>query len=257
MRLEGKVALITGAARGIGLGCARGFAREGARLVINDVDAEALNQTVAQLQQEGARAVGCLQDVAEVDAAQRTIACALETYGSLDILVNNAGILRDRMLHTMAEDDFDEVVRVNLRGAWACGQAAVRHWRPLAKAELERGSTTVRKIINVTSASGLVGAVGQSNYAAAKMGVVGLTKAWAKELGPLGIRVNAVAPVAATRLTEALLKDEQEAAQRIARFALRRYGTIDDVVPVFLFLASSDSDFMTGQVLNADGGLVI
>lgn len=257
MTLNGKVAIITGAARGIGFGCAKAFGKAGAKVVVNDVDDEALQAALGVLQNEGTQAVGFPARVGSVDVANQLVEFAVKQFGSFDILINNAGILRDRMLHNMTEEEFDEVLYVSLRGTWACGQAALRHWRPLAKAEAEANAPKVRKIINITSASGLVGAIGQSNYAAAKMGIVGLTKSWAKELGPLGIRVNAIAPVALTRLTEGLLQDERATEQRIARLALRYYGTVDDVVPVFLFLASSASDYITGQILNVDGGLVI
>ncbi|HZJ52114.1 MAG TPA: SDR family oxidoreductase, partial [Actinomycetota bacterium] len=140
---------------------------------------------------------------------------------------------------------------------WACGRALVQHWRPLAKAEADKGLLLHRKIINVASASGLMGAAGQSNYAAAKMGVVGLTKTWAKELGRLAINVNAIAPAALTNMTEPLLKDPDTAEKRLARFALGRYGTPEEIAPAFVFLASKDSDYITGQVLCVDGGLVI
>ncbi|HEX9797850.1 MAG TPA: glucose 1-dehydrogenase [Anaerolineales bacterium] len=255
--LAGKVAIVTGSGRGIGRAVASAYCQAGARVIVNDVDQDAVDAVVAELRQAGAEAAGRQAEVGGTEAGEQLVAAALENFGRLDIMVNNAGILRDRMLHNMTEDEFDSVIRVNLRGTWACTRAAVAYWRPLAKAADRDGTPEVRKVINVTSASGLTGAVGQSNYAAAKMGVVGLTKAWAKELGPLGIRVNAIAPLARTRLTEPLLADPEQAAARAARLALRRYGEVEDVVPVFLFLASSASDFITGQVINADGGLVI
>jgi 3-oxoacyl-[acyl-carrier protein] reductase len=185
------------------------------------------------------------------------VQAALDNFGHLDVVVNNAGLLRDRMLHKMSEEEFDVVVEVHLKGTWACGRAAVQHWRPIAKQESASGGPRHRKIINVTSASGLLGAVGQSNYAAAKMGIVGLTKAWAKELGPLNINVNAVAPAALTAMTEPLLEDPDAAQKRLARFALGRYGAPEEIVPGFVYLASRESDYVTGQILCIDGGLVI
>jgi 3-oxoacyl-[acyl-carrier protein] reductase len=149
------------------------------------------------------------------------------------------------------------VIEVHLKGTWACSREFVRHWRPLAKGEREEGRRVHRKIINVTSASGLIGAVGQSNYAAAKMGIVGLTKTWAKELGPLAINVNGIAPAALTAMTQPLLEDPERAKQRLARFALGRYGTPEEIAPAFVFLASTESDYITGQILCVDGGLVI
>jgi 3-oxoacyl-[acyl-carrier protein] reductase len=185
------------------------------------------------------------------------LATALDSFGKLDVLVNNAGILRDRMLHNMSEEEFDQVIEVHLKGTWACGRAAVQHWRPLAKAEADKGGAIPRKIINVTSPSGLIGSIGQSNYSAAKMWIVGLTKTWAKELGPLAINVNAVSPTALTAMTAPLMEDPDEAKRRLARFPLGRYGDPEEIAPAFVFLASSDSDYMTGQVLCVDGGLVI
>jgi 3-oxoacyl-[acyl-carrier protein] reductase len=161
------------------------------------------------------------------------------------------------MTHMMTEEDFDLVIKVHLKGTWACGRAALQHWRPLAKKEAETGAPSHRKIINVTSASGLLGAVGQANYAAAKMGIVGLTKTWAKETGRLNINVNAIAPAALTAMTEPLVEDPEAAKPRLARFALGRYGQPEEIAPSFVFLASQDSDYITGQVLCVDGGLVI
>jgi 3-oxoacyl-[acyl-carrier protein] reductase len=164
-------------------------------------------------------------------------------------------VLRDRMLHNMSEEEFDDVITVHLKGTWACGRAVVKHWRPLAKQE--GSGAPNRKIINVTSASGLIGAVGQSNYAAAKMGIVGLTKSWAKELGLLSINVNAVAPAALTSMTEPLMTDPEAAKKRLERFPLGRYGRPDEIAPAFVYLASADSNYVTGQTLCVDGGLVI
>jgi 3-oxoacyl-[acyl-carrier protein] reductase len=256
-RLEGKTCVITGAGRGIGRAIALSFAAEGARLVINDVDPEATAAVSAEVKELGAETAVHHEPIGSVAAAESLLATALETYGRVDVLVNNAGILRDRMLHKMSEEDFDAVIAVHLKGTWACGRAFVQHWRPLAKDESHAGTPAPRKIINVTSASGLIGSVGQSNYAAAKMGIVGLTKTWAKELGRLGIMVNAIAPAALTAMTEPLLEDPAAAEKRLARFALGRYGAPEEIAPAFLFFASDDSNYVTGQVLCVDGGLVI
>jgi 3-oxoacyl-[acyl-carrier protein] reductase len=253
-RLSGKTCVVTGAAGGIGRAVAVAFASEGADVVVNDVDSSAADEVVAKI---GARAVTNHQPIGSVGAADSLLETALDAFGKVDVLVNNAGILRDRMVHNMSEEEFDQVIEVHLKGTWACGRAMIRHWRPLAKLEAERGEKVHRKIINVTSASGLVGAVGQSNYAAAKMGIVGLTKTWAKELGGLAINVNAIAPAALTAMTEPLLEDPAAAEKRLARFALGRYGSPEEIAPSFVFLASKDSDYVTGQVLCVDGGLVI
>ncbi|MGH2788084.1 MAG: SDR family NAD(P)-dependent oxidoreductase [Actinomycetota bacterium] len=253
-RLDGKSCIVTGAGRGIGRAVALAFASEGARVVVNDVDKDAANEVAGEV---GDRAVANFDPIGSVAAAESVLQTALDSFGDVDILVNNAGVLRDRMLHKMSEEEFDVVVEVHLKGTWACGRAVVQHWRPMAKVEASSGQTKHRKIINVTSASGLMGAVGQSNYAAAKMGVVGLTKTWAKELGPLKINVNAIAPAALTAMTEPLLEDPDIAAKRLSRFALSRYGAPEEIAPGFVYLASSESDYVTGQVLCIDGGLVI
>ena len=224
-RLEGKACIVTGAGRGIGRAIAVAFAAEGGRVVVNDADGAAADAVVKELTESGAKAVPHAEPIGTVAAAESVLAAALDAYGQLDVLVNNAGILRDRMLHNMSEEEFDAVIQVHLKGTWACGRAAVQHWRELAKKEAAEGTPRHRKIINVTSASGLVGAAGQSNYAAAKMGIVGLTKTWAKELGRYSINVNAVAPAALTAMTEPLLQDEAAAKTRLARFALGRYGS--------------------------------
>lgn len=256
-RLKDRVAAVTGAGRGIGRAIARAFAAEGAAVVVNDADPDAAAETASDISAEGGRALAEDSAIGTVEAAEKLLDATLAEFGRIDVLVNNAGILRDRMLHKMSEQDWDDVIRVHLKGTWACGRAVVTHWRPLAKKETEEGRTFHRKIINVTSASGLIGAVGQSNYAAAKMGIVGLTKTWAKELGRLAVNVNAVAPAALTAMTEPLLKDPEAARQRLARFALGRYGSPEEIAPAFVYLASSESDYVTGQILCVDGGLVI
>lgn len=256
-RLHNRSAIVTGAGSGIGRAVAVAFATQGARVVVNDVDPASAAAVVGEIEALGGTATADTNPIGSVEAAEAVVATALEAFGELDVLINNAGILRDKMLHNMSEDDFDRVINVHLKGTWACGRAAVQHWRPIAKAEIAQGPARPRKIINVTSASGLIGAVGQSNYAAAKMGIVGLTKSWAKELGSLGITVNAIAPAALTAMTEPLLKDQEAAKRRLSRFALGRYGSPDEIAPAFVFLASEEADYITGQILCVDGGLVI
>ena len=256
-RLNNKVCVVTGAGGGIGRAIALAFSSHGSRVVVNDVDAGAADALVEEITGRNGKAVADHNAIGSIAAADALVATALDSYGGVDVLVNNAGFLRDRMIHNMSEEDWDQVIEVHLKGTWACSRALVQHWRPLAKDESEHGEAKPRKIINVTSASGLIGAVGQSNYAAAKMGVVGLTKTLAKELGSLGIRVNAIAPAALTAMTEPLMKDPEMARRRLARFALGRYGTPEEIAQAFVFLASSESDYITGQVLCVDGGLVI
>lgn len=259
-RLQDKACIVTGAGRGIGRAIALAFASEGARVLVNDVDraaAEAVVKEIAGLEGDGDGAVNT-EPIGSVAAAESLLATALDSFGDVDVLVNNAGILRDRMLHNMSEEEFDQVIEVHLKGTWACGREVVRYWRGPAKKEAEVGSAKHRKIVNVTSASGLIGSVGQSNYSAAKMGIVGLTKTWAKELGSLKINVNAVAPAALTAMTEPLLEMDQEIVKRrLSRFALGRYGDPEEIAPAFVYFASDESNYVTGQVLCVDGGLVI
>ena len=233
------------------------FAAEGARVVVNDVDQAAADAVVKEITEDGGRAVANSEAIGTVEAADGLINAALDSFGEIDVLVNNAGILRDRMLHNMSEEEFDAVIHVHLKGTWACCRAVVQHWRPVAKKELESGTPKHRKIINMTSPSGLIGSPGQSNYSAAKMGIVGLTKTFAKELGRYNINCNAVSPTALTAMTEPLIQDPDEKKRRLARFALGRYGDPDEIAPSFVFLAAKDSDYITGQILCVDGGLVI
>jgi 3-oxoacyl-[acyl-carrier protein] reductase len=256
-RLQGKACIVTGAGRGIGRAIAIAFGREGARVVVNDVDAEAAASVVKEIEALGGEAVANARPVGSVASAEAILRTSLEAFGQVDVLVNNAGILRDRMIHNMSEEEWDQVIDVHLKGTWACGRAVIQHWRPLAKQEAESGETTHRKIINVTSASGLIGSAGQSNYSAAKMGIVGLTKTWAKELGRYAINVNAIAPAALTAMTEPLLEDPEDAKRRLARFALGRYGEPEEIAPAFVFFAADESNYITGQVLCVDGGLVV
>jgi NAD(P)-dependent dehydrogenase (short-subunit alcohol dehydrogenase family) len=256
-RLEGKSCIVTGAGAGIGRSIALSFAAEGAKVVVNDVDQAAAETVVKEISEDGGEAVANEAAIGTVAAADALLKTALDAFGEVDVLVNNAGVLRDRMLHKMSEEEFDLVIQVHLKGTWACGRSVVQHWRPVAKEEAATGRPKIRKIINVTSASGLRGSVGQSNYAAAKMGIVGLTKTWAKELGSLGILVNAIAPAALTAMTEPLVQDADQAKVRYSRMALGRYGDPEEIAPAFVFLAAAESDYITGQVLCVDGGLVI
>ena len=256
-RLQDRSCIVTGAGAGIGRAVALAFAKEGARVIINDVDQAAADAVVKEITEDGGRAVANNEAIGTVEAAEGLINAALDSYGEIDVLVNNAGILRDRMLHNMSEEEFDAVIQVHLKGTWACCRAVVQHWRPVAKQELESGTPKHRKIINVTSPSGLIGSPGQSNYSAAKMGIVGLTKTFAKELGRYNINCNAVSPTALTAMTEPLIQDPEEKKRRLARFALGRYGEPEEIAPSFVFLAAKDSDYITGQILCVDGGLVI
>ncbi len=245
-RLEGKVAIITGAARGIGKATARVFAREGARVVITDIDESTGQATAEEIRQGGGEAIFLPMDVTDPESVQRAVDKTMETYGRIDILVNNAGVLRDRTLLKMSHEDFDFVINVNLRGVFNCTKA-------VAPIMVEQGSGV---ILNASSVVGIYGNFGQTNYVASKAGVIGMTKVWARELGPKGVRVNAVAPgFIRTEMTANL--PEKVVQMVIERTPLRTWGEPEDIAYAYLYLASDEARFVNGVVLNVDGGVVI
>jgi NAD(P)-dependent dehydrogenase (short-subunit alcohol dehydrogenase family) len=243
--LDGRVAAITGAGNGIGRAEALLFAREGAQVVVNDLggardgtgsEEAVADQVVEEIRQAGGVAVANYADVGDPEGARSVVDHAVDRFGKLDIIVNNAGILRDKTLHKMDLEMWDEVIRVHLRGTFLCSQAAARHMR-------DRGEGG--RIINTTSVSGLLGNFGQSNYAAAKAGIYGLTRTAALELKKHKITVNALAPVALTRMTEDLPMMQAMQADRLL--------SADLVAPAALFLASDMAGDITGQVLGVEG----
>ncbi len=247
MRFEGKVAVVTGGARGIGRAIALRLAREGAGVVVNYLSNQAAaDETVSQIEAAGGKAIAAQCDVSNVAQAQALIDRAREVFGRVDVLVNNAGTTRDTLIMRMTEEDWDLVIDTNLKGAFNCIKAVAR---PMIKQRYGR-------IVNVTSVSGLDGNAGQANYASAKAGLVGLTKTVAKELGSRGITCNAVAPgYVATDLTASLPDDLVQLA--IERAPLGRAGTGEDIAAAVAFLASDEASFVTGQILAVDGGLLI
>jgi 3-oxoacyl-[acyl-carrier protein] reductase len=244
--LDGKVALVTGAGRGIGRAIAETLAGQGADLALCDVQQEWLADTAAAVQAKGRRAAAFAVDVRQADQVDAAVTGAIEALGKLDILVNNAGITKDTLLVRMSEEDWDAVLSVNLKGTFLFSKAAAR---PMMK---QRSGA----IINIASIIGLIGNAGQCNYAASKGGVIALTKSVAKELAARNVRVNAVAPgFIQTRMTEVL--PEEVRKKMLEAIPMARLGTPDDVANVVLFLASDASSYMTGQVLSVNGGMVM
>lgn len=240
--LADKTAVITGGAQGIGLAIARAYVREGARVVLGDLNLEAAEAAAKELGGPSvAHAVRCdITEAAQVDALIRA---AIDTFGSLDVMVNNAGITRDATMRTMTEDQFDQVIDVHLKGTWNGTRKAAAVMR-----EQKRGA-----IVNISSLSGKVGMVGQTNYSAAKAGIVGLSKAAAKEMAHHGVRVNAIQPgLIRSAMTEAMPQKAWD--QKMAEIPMRRAGEVEEVASVALFLASDLSSYMTGTVLEVTGG---
>ncbi len=246
MRLLDKVAIITGGARGIGEATAKKFIKEGAKVVIGDINEEDIERTVNEIKEMGGQAAGIYVDVTKMDSVNRMIEFTLEKFGKLDILVNNAGITMDSTLLKMTEDQWDKVIDVNLKGVYNCGQAA-------AKVMVEQGSGV---ILNASSVVGLYGNFGQTNYAATKWGVIGMTKTWAKEFGRKGVRANAVAPgFIATPMVKKM--PEKVINMMKEKAPLQRLGEPEEIANAYAFLASDEAAFVTGAVLEVTGGVVL
>lgn len=247
MMLEDKVAVVTGAAQGIGAAIAAAYAREGASVGLADVSLAAAEQVAQRIREAGGEALALACDVAERGAVDAMAAAMRDRYGRVDILVNNAGITRTAMLHKMTQAQWDAVLAVHLTGSFNCLQA-------FAPGMMER---RYGRIINVSSAAGVLGTIGQINYSAAKAGILGLTKSAAKELAKYGITVNAVAPGAATPMTEVIRTDERFKDRYLERIPMGRWAQPEEIAPVFVFFASEAAGYVTGQVLAADGGMTI
>jgi len=250
--IDGRVAIITGGARGIGASISRLFASQGASLVINDLggspdgtgsDEGPAKQLADEITAAGGTAVADGGDVADVATGERLVQAAVDQYGRLDIVVNVAGILRDRMIFNLSEADWDEVIRVHLKGHYSTVRPASAYWRE------QRNPQGHYRIINFTSNSGLEGSPGQPNYAAAKMGIVGLTYSLAQALARYGVTANAISPGAATRLTATIPGDPLAAADDAVQAAM----SPDNIAPVALYLASERSDWLTGRVVSSMG----
>jgi NAD(P)-dependent dehydrogenase (short-subunit alcohol dehydrogenase family) len=260
--LDGRVAIITGAGRGLGRDHALLFAAEGAKVVVNDLggnpdgtgaDASPAQQVVDEITAAGGEAIANHDDVADAEGADRLIESAIEAFGTIHVLVNNAGILRDRMIFSMSDEEWDAVVRVHLRGHFMPTRAAARYWRELAKA----GSPIKASIINTTSTSGLLSNPGQTNYGAAKSGIATFTEICQKELVRYGVRCNAIAPAARTRLTATIPGSEAVDAQRAEEAAGTGFDTMapENVSPMVAYLATEDCP-IAGKVFFVWGGTV-
>ena len=249
-RLDGRVAVVTGAGRGIGRSVARLLASEGASVVVNDLgsavdgsghDSGPAHDVVAEIAEAGGKAVANGADISVFAAAESLVQTAIEEFGRLDILVNVAGILRDRMVFNMTEQEWDDVIRVHMKGTFNTTRFASAHWRSL------RDESAQNRIINFTSVSGLHGAPGQPNYAAAKMGIVGLTWSSARALGKYGVTVNAISPGAATRMTDSVPTERRRTRPEVDEWSP------DNVAPIVAYLASERSGWITGRIIHSSG----
>ncbi len=245
-RLQGKVCLITGAGQGIGEATALKFAREGAVVIVCDLKQAAVDAVVNHCRAEGAQADGYLMDVCNRSQVDAVVAEIIATRGRLDVLVNNAGITQDARLQKMTLEQFDRVIDVNLRGVFHCSQVAADHM-------VGQGSGV---ILNASSVVGLYGNYGQTNYAASKFGVIGFTKTWARELGPKGVRVNAVAPgFIGTPILQSMPDKVIETMQH--KVPLGRLGLPEEIANVYAFLASDEASYVNGAVIEVTGGLTL
>jgi len=244
LKLAGKVALVTGAAQGIGKAVALLLARNGADIVVSDINLEKAEETAKEVQILGRKALAIKVDVAKSDDVDKMVQAILAQFGHIDILINNAGIARDKLILRMTEEDWDAVLNINLKGTFNCTKAVVRHM-----SKQKSG-----KIVSIASVVGEMGNAGQGNYAASKAGVIGFTKTIAREFAQRGINVNAIAPgYIETPMTEALPDKVKEDLKRL--IPMDRLGKPEDVAEAVLFFVSESANYITGQVLNVNGGI--
>jgi 3-oxoacyl-[acyl-carrier protein] reductase len=244
VRLSDKVAIVTGSAQGIGLATALRLASEGARVVVSDLGGPRVQAAVAQIRAAGGQAMGCVVDVTDRAAIDVMVAEVKAAWGRIDILINNAGITKDARLAKMTSAQFDSVIAVNLKGVFECTQA-------VAELMVTQGAGS---IVNASSVVGLYGNFGQTNYAATKAGVIGFTKTWARELGPKGVRVNAVCP---GFIRTPILDTVPDAVKQkmIEKVPLGRLGNPEEIASVYAFLASDDASYLNGAVIEVSGGI--
>ncbi len=243
---KNKTVLITGSSRGIGMAIARAFAKSGANVIINYVSSEKQALLLSEeINKSGGNSLSIKADVSNFNESKMLIDKAIESFGKIDILINNSGITKDNLMLRMSESDFDKVISVNLKGTWNMCKNITRHF-------LKNKSGS---IINITSVVGIIGNPGQTNYVASKAGIIGLTKSLAKEFGSRNIRVNAVAPgFIKTEMTDKLPEDIKN--QYLNQIPLKKFGSTEDVANICLFLASNQARYITGQVINVNGGMI-
>lgn len=246
MGMKGTTVIVTGGNTGIGREIALSFGHKGANVVVNYiVNEDAAIDTVSHIKNLGGDAIAVHGDVTNLADCERLVATASETFGTVDVLVNNSGITRDNLILRMKEEDFDQVIAVNLKGTWNMSKAVAR-----TMTKQRSGS-----IVNISSVVGIIGNAGQSNYVASKAGIIGLTKSLAKEFGARGVRVNAVAPgFIETKMTENLPSEVKK--QYMSQIPLGTFGKPEDIANACLFLASSKASYITGQVLSVNGGMI-
>jgi len=244
--LSGRVALITGSAQGIGKAIALNLAQRGAKIITNDITASRADEALAEVREQGGDGLAITCDVTNAEQVEGMVKTILDEFGQIDILVNNAGTTRDNLIMRMSEDDFDFIQRTNLKSAWLCSKAVVR---PMMRKRYGR-------IVNMSSASGIMGQAGQTNYSTSKAGMIGLTKSLAREVASRGITVNAVAPgFIKTALTEKMPQDILDELTKL--IPAGRQGLVDDIAYAVAFLVAEEASYITGQVLSVDGGLVM
>lgn len=251
MSLNGKVAIVTGSGAGLGLAYAQELARQGASVIINDVNEDVTNGAVQSITDQGGKAFGVTAAVGSTETAEKLVNAAVEEFGKLDILVNNAGILRDRSLLKMSDDDFDQVINVHLRGTFTCVRAAFDYFK---------NNEVKGRIVTIGSPTGQRGNFGQTNYAAAKAGIVGMVRTWALEMKRAGVTVNAIIPVAATAMTETVpffsaAIEADKAGEAMPDFFRKDlgFGPVADVAGLVAFLASDEAQNISGQTIGVGG----
>ncbi len=246
MGLTDKVVLVTGAGGGIGASIALEFSRSGAKVVVADVIEEFSLNTVSRITERGGEALAVTVDVSQISSVEEMVKKILDKFGKIDILINNAGITRDNLLLRMKDEEWDKVININLKGVFNCTKVVVRSMMKQRKG----------KIVNIASIVGIIGNAGQSNYAASKGGVISLTKTWAKEFASRNINVNAIAPgFIRTKMTDKLSEQIKEKINQ--QIPLKRFGEVEDVANLCVFLSSDEANYITGEVIKLDGGMAI